>query len=66
MLLYFVSFDFFILQNTDFSNPVQKLTNQQRKDMKLRYYTTDIHKAAFALPAFVIDALDDSENNLLL
>jgi spermidine synthase len=31
--------------------------------MKLRYYTTDIHKAAFALPAFVVDALDNAENN---
>jgi len=54
----------FVLQNTDFKNPVYQLTNQQRKDMKLRYYTTDIHKAAFALPAFVVDALDDAENNL--
>lgn len=45
-------------QNTDFANPVYQLTNQQRKDMKLRYYTTEMHKAAFALPAFVVDALD--------
>ncbi|NP_001156229.1 spermidine synthase-like [Acyrthosiphon pisum] len=52
-------------ENTDFKNPVYQLTDKQRKDMKLRYYTTDIHKAAFALPAFVVDALDeaDAENN---
>ncbi|MDK3205875.1 hypothetical protein QMQ04_28435, partial [Escherichia coli] len=44
-------------ENTDFANPTYQLTNQQRKDMKLRYYTTDVHKAAFALPAFLVDAL---------
>jgi len=49
-------------KNTDFANPIHTLTNQQRKNMKLRYYTTDMHKAAFALPAFVIDALD-AEND---
>jgi len=62
MLLIRVSL--FVLQNTDFKNPVYQLTDKQRKDMKLRYYTTDIHKAAFALPAFVVDALDDAENKL--
>lgn len=46
------------MQNTDFANPTYQLTNQQRKDMKLRYYTTDVHKAAFALPAFLVDALE--------
>lgn len=48
------------MQNTDFANPTYQLTNQQRKDMKLRYYTTDVHKAAFALPAFLVDALEDA------
>ncbi|KAF0706316.1 spermidine synthase-like, partial [Aphis craccivora] len=51
------------LDNTDFLNPLHKMNNQQRKDLKLRYYTTDIHKMAFVLPGFVIDALDDSSKN---
>lgn len=32
-------------------------------DIKTRYYNTDIHKAAFALPNYVIDALDSSMRN---
>lgn len=59
-VVYVINLNLFRLQNTDFANPVYQLTNQQRKDMKLRYYTTDVHKAAFALPAFLVDALEDA------
>ncbi|VVC29281.1 Polyamine biosynthesis domain,Spermidine/spermine synthases,Polyamine [Cinara cedri] len=51
-------------ETTNFANPVYQLTNQQRKDMKLRYYTNDIHKAAFALPAFVVDAFEAKNTTL--
>ncbi|CAH1731095.1 unnamed protein product [Aphis gossypii] len=50
-------------KNTDFSNPLHMMNNQQRKDLKLRYYTSDIHKMAFVLPGFVKDALDDTAEN---
>ncbi|XP_050533014.1 spermidine synthase [Daktulosphaira vitifoliae] len=48
-------------ENTDFKNPVFQLTDQLRKEMKLRYYTTEIHRAAFALPAFVVDAIEEDD-----
>ncbi|XP_050437375.1 spermidine synthase-like [Adelges cooleyi] len=48
-------------ENTDFESPVFQLTQQQRKEMQLRYYTTEVHKAAFALPAFVVDAIEADE-----
>ena len=36
-----------------FESPVRTLTESQVEQMCLRYYNTDIHRAAFALPQFV-------------
>ncbi|XP_034827343.1 spermidine synthase [Maniola hyperantus] len=44
--------------NVDLKNPVTRFTLEQIKNMDLKYYNTDIHKAAFALPAFVSYEID--------
>ncbi|XP_045768973.1 spermidine synthase [Maniola jurtina] len=44
--------------NVDLKNPVSRFTLEQIKNMDLKYYNTDIHKAAFALPAFVSYEID--------
>lgn len=36
-----------------FDQPITTFTDQEIKNMNLRYYNNDIHKAAFALPTFV-------------
>ena len=38
-----------------FENPVKVLSQSQVKEMKLKFYNTDIHRASFALPQFVKD-----------
>ena len=38
-----------------FENPVRVLSQSQVKEMKLKFYNTDIHRASFALPQFVKD-----------
>lgn len=40
------------LQNTNFLEPVQQLTQKQVEQMQLRYYNSDVHRAAFVLPEF--------------
>jgi spermidine synthase len=35
-----------------FREPVRKLSNKEVEQMDLKYYNTDIHKAAFILPEF--------------
>ncbi|CAN7985219.1 unnamed protein product [Ixodes pacificus] len=39
--------------DTDFHQPIHKFTEQQLKDMKVRYYSPEVHQAALALPRFV-------------
>lgn len=39
-------------QNTNFREPVQQLTQKQVEQMQLRYYNSDMHRAAFVLPEF--------------
>ena len=34
-------------------NPVRKLTQEEVEAMGLKYYDSDVHKAAFVLPQFV-------------
>ena len=41
------------VQDTVFESPVRALTESQVEEMSLKYYNTDIHRAAFALPQFV-------------
>lgn len=38
--------------NTNFQEPVQQLTQKQVEGMQLRYYNSDVHRAAFVLPEF--------------
>lgn len=45
--------------NTNFREPVQQLTQKQVEQMQLRYYNSDVHRAAFVLPDFGRKALND-------
>lgn len=40
-------------KETQFDTPVHVFTREDEKAMNLRYYNSDIHKAAFVLPTFV-------------
>lgn len=44
-------------QETKFEEPLKRFTEQELKQMGLRYYNTDIHKAAFILPQFAKNEL---------
>lgn len=39
-------------QSTNFREPVQQLTQKQVEQMGLKYYNSDVHRAAFVLPEF--------------
>lgn len=39
-------------QSTNFREPVQQLTQAQVEQMQLKYYNSDMHRAAFVLPEF--------------
>ena len=39
-------------QDTVFEDPVRKLSAEEEEEMGLKYYDSDIHKAAFTLPRF--------------
>jgi len=45
--------------NTNFSKPIHSFSCAQIKELNLRYYNSDIHKAAFVLPEFVRQNLHD-------
>ena len=36
-----------------FESPLRSLSDSQVEEMKLKFYNSDIHRAAFALPQFV-------------
>ncbi|XP_015905676.2 spermidine synthase [Parasteatoda tepidariorum] len=38
---------------TNFRNPIHKFSSEQVEELKLKYYTSDIHRASFTLPLFV-------------
>lgn len=40
-------------ESIKFDQPITTFTDQEIKNMNLRYYNIDIHKAAFALPTYV-------------
>lgn len=44
-------------QNTNFREPINVFTSQSLKSFKLRYYTPDVHRAAFALPLSIREDL---------
>lgn len=43
---------------SNFRNPVHTFTTKQLKELGLRYYTPDVHRASFALPLFLAEALE--------
>nr|XP_021525589.1 spermidine synthase [Aotus nancymaae] len=45
--------------STNFQEPVQPLTRHQVAQMQLKYYNSDVHRAAFVLPEFARKALND-------
>ncbi|XP_016073377.1 PREDICTED: spermidine synthase [Miniopterus natalensis] len=45
--------------STNFREPVRQLTQKQVEQMQLRYYNSDVHRAAFVLPEFARKALND-------
>ncbi|XP_072174934.1 spermidine synthase-like [Diadema setosum] len=45
---------------TSFRDPIFKLTSEQVKEMGLRYYNADIHRASFVLPQFAKEALEET------
>nr|XP_054768561.1 spermidine synthase-like [Lytechinus pictus] len=49
--------------DTNFREPLKKLSDEQIKKMGLRYYNSDVHKAAFVLPQFAREALRESSEN---
>ncbi|XP_043937138.1 spermidine synthase [Protopterus annectens] len=46
--------------NTSFSDPVQKLTPEKVDEMHLKYYNSEVHRAAFVLPEFSRKVLCDA------
>ncbi|XP_014253036.1 spermidine synthase isoform X2 [Cimex lectularius] len=42
---------------TNFKEPLKTMTDEDLEQMKFRYYTSEVHRAAFALPKFLRDAL---------
>lgn len=48
-MCFFVGF----FQNTNFKEPTRVFTEEEKEDMKLRYYDEDIHRSAFVVPRFV-------------
>ncbi|XP_028596497.2 spermidine synthase isoform X2 [Podarcis muralis] len=43
--------------NTNFRDPVQQLSQKEVEAMNLKYYNSDVHRAAFVLPEFARKAL---------
>lgn len=43
----------FTFQDANLSEPLKTFTNSEIDDMGMRYYSTDIHRAAFVLPRFI-------------
>ncbi|XP_055925738.1 spermidine synthase-like [Argiope bruennichi] len=43
--------------NTNFRIPVNRFSHQILKELGLKYYTPDVHRAAFSLPLFVAEDL---------
>jgi len=42
---------------TKFREPFHKFTPKMLKDLNLRYYTPDVHRAAFALPLYIAEEM---------
>ncbi|KAL0276960.1 UNVERIFIED_CONTAM: hypothetical protein PYX00_004409 [Menopon gallinae] len=44
-------------QETNFKEPIHKYTDEELEEMKMRYYSTEVHRSAFTLPRFASGAL---------
>ncbi|XP_033642683.1 spermidine synthase-like [Asterias rubens] len=47
---------------TNFRKPIRSWTNEVKKTLNLKYYNSDIHKAAFVLPEFARRILETEAN----
>lgn len=47
-------------ENTSFKEPLRTITDAEAQAMDLKYYNSEIHRAAFVLPQFAKKALEDS------
>lgn len=45
-------------ENRNLSEPIHKFTNDEIDKMNFKYYTSNIHKAAFVLPRFAEKAFE--------
>ena len=45
-------------QGVDFGSPQRVLTECEQDQMKLRYYSPEVHRASLVLPRFARKALD--------
>lgn len=41
------------LQETNFKEPLRIINPEEQEQLKLRYYSPEIHRASFVLPRFV-------------
>lgn len=54
---------FFILQETNFKEPLRIFSETELDSFNLHYYSAEVHKAAFVLPRFARKALDEVITN---
>lgn len=47
-------------KGTNFKDPVKKFTDAELESMQLRYYSSDVHSAAFTLPRFAQKVLSSA------
>jgi spermidine synthase len=53
----------FILQETNFKEPLRIFSETELDSFNLHYYSTEVHRAAFVLPRFARKALDEVITN---
>jgi spermidine synthase len=53
----FVFLYFFNLKETKFRTPIHQLSEAECEKMQLRYYSSEMHSAAFVVPRFARKAL---------
>lgn len=62
----FLIYDFhvFILQETNFKEPLRIFSETELDSFNLHYYSAEVHRAAFVLPRFAKKALDEIINSV--
>lgn len=53
--LIFLAVFIFYFQETNFREPLHRFSSKKLNELGLRYYTPDVHKAAFALPLYIAE-----------